>query len=220
MTLKNTAPGIPPVMLPKGTRLVSAGGVAFRTTQKITVPPATVTVGAAGQKILQPSATDVFVESVHKGRKSVVSDEEVFSLPGLSATQQETVYGEAQGLDLRQEDFQGIDVSYIFDPATERYEKVSNLTIARWYPSLVNLADGKVLAVSGLDGFGHIIPGEERALRPATDRWTTAPQLTRQFSTYPALFLMDDGRLFFSGSVTGYGPRERRTYPWHLGSDR
>ncbi len=218
MTVKSTALGTPPVTLPKGTRFVSASGVAFRTTTAVTVPPATKAVGPGGQVVVTPSAADVFVEAVHKGRKSVVKDRERYEIPSLAAEQPAEIYGDAQNLTMAPEDFQGIDASYLFDPATERYEKVANLTIARWYPSLVNLADGKVLAVSGLDGFGHIIAGKNELYDPATEKWTAAPQLNHQFATYPSLFLMNTGELFYSGSITGYGPRDVGRTPgiWNL----
>ena len=218
LTVRYTGLGSRPVTLPKGTRFVSAGGVAFRTTQDVTIPPATKTAGAAGHVVLVPSDTDVFVEAVDAGKRSIVDDEEVYTAPDLPAALQQQLSGSARSLNLGQEDFHGIAASYLFDPATERYEKVGNMTIARWYPSLVSLAGGRVLAVSGLDGFGNIIPGQNELYDPETKAWTAAPQLTRQFSTYPSLFLMSNNSLFFSGSVAGYGPPNIGRTPgiWNL----
>ena len=206
------------VTLPKGTRFVSASGVAFRTTQDLTLAPATKTVGADGRAVVNASAADVFVEAVNAGKGSIVDDREAYTAPDLSGTLQQHLEGVAQGLNLGDQNFQGIDASYLFDPATEQYEKVANLTIARWYPSLVSLAGGKVLAVSGLDGLGHIIRGQNELYDPATKTWTAAPQLTREFPTYPSLFLMRNNNLFFSGSATGYGPQDTGRTPgiWNL----
>jgi hypothetical protein len=217
LTVKYTGLGSP-VTLPRGTRFVSTLGVAFRTAQDVTLPPATETTGAGGQVVVTPSAVDVFVEAVDAGKQSIVNDREIYTAPDVSSTLQHHVSGEARGLNLAPQNFQGIDASYLFDPATEQYEKVANLTIARWYPSLVSLAGGRVLAVSGLDGFGHIIEGQNELYDPATKKWTAAPQLTRRFPTYPSLFLMSNDRLFFSGSATGYGPDDIGRTPgiWNL----
>jgi hypothetical protein len=62
-----------------------------------------------------------------------------------------------------------------------------------------------VLAVSGLDEFGRILPGDNETYDPATKRWSDAPKLKRVFPTYPSLHLMADGKLFYSGSNSGYG---------------
>ena len=48
----------------------------------------------------------------------------------------------------------------------EKYIKVDPMNEARWYPTLTTLKDGKVLAVSGLDEIGQLVPGQERDLRP------------------------------------------------------
>jgi hypothetical protein len=90
---------------------------------------------------------------------------------------------------------------------------------ARWYPTLVTLQDGRVLAVSGLDDMGEIIPGKNEIFDPATRRWSAGP--TRYFPTYPALFLTQGGTLFYSGSNAGYGPAKegRRPGLWDLGTN-
>ncbi len=221
LTVKFTAPGGHALALPKGTRFVSPRGIAFRTSQAIVVPPATVAHPAGQPAAVTPSATDVYVQAVRAGKGSVVEDREVYSAPDLSPALRQHLHGVARGLNMGQEDFHGIKASYIFDPATEQYEKVSDLTLARWYPSLVTLADGKVLAVSGLDDQGHVIQGQNELFDPATKQWTAAPQLTRQFSTFPSLFLMSNDNLFFSGSVAGYGPRNVGRTPgiWDLSNN-
>jgi hypothetical protein len=79
------------------------------------------------------------------------------------------------------------------------------MTLARWYPTLVGLKDGRVLSVSGLDQFGRIIKGDNEIYDPATKQWQAQPQLKRTFPTYPSLFLMPSGKLFYTGSNAGYG---------------
>jgi hypothetical protein len=83
--------------------------------------------------------------------------------------------------------------------------RVGDLVKPRWYPTLTEMPGGDVLAVSGLDQFGRLIPGDNERYRPDARTWEAVPGLTRQFPTYPAFHTMDDGRLFYSGANSGYG---------------
>ena len=58
----------------------------------------------------------------------------------------------------------------------------------------------------GLNQFGQIITGHSEEFSLKTHRWTLEPQLKHSFPTYPALFLMPNGNLFFTGASAGYGP--------------
>ena len=105
------------------------------------------------------------------------------------------------------QDYWGDDKSYLFDPATEKYERVDNMTLARWYPTLVGLKDGRAVGV----GSRRVRPhhqGRQRDLRPETKQWEDQPP-ARTFPTYPSLFLMPSGKLFYTGSNAGYG-----STPW------
>ena len=69
----------------------------------------------------------------------------------------------------------------------------------RWYPTLVALPDGDVLAVSGLgsDGFLSLVPERFDGLG-----WSVLPE-SPPWPMYAHLFLLDDGRLFYSGGQYG-----------------
>ena len=99
----------------------------------------------------------------------------------------------------------GASYSYQFDPQAQRYERVADMHHGRWYPTLVGLVDGDALAVSGTDEQGRPLDGHNELYRRDTERWIELPELNRYFPTYPALFLLADGRLFYSGSNAGYG---------------
>ncbi|MGZ4200600.1 MAG: galactose oxidase, partial [Thermoleophilaceae bacterium] len=186
-------------ILPKGTEFQAADGRLYRSVADTAIPAAKA----------QPSSTDLWVKAVAPGAREVTRVAGRYTVTGLAGAEARTIRGSANSLTLDQQDFWGTRASYIFDPATERYEKVPNMTMARWYPTLVGLPDGKVLSVSGLDQFGRIVPGNNEVFDPATHRWSAAPNLQRKFPTYPSLFLMPDGNLFFSGSNAGYGPSTR-----------
>ncbi|SBW22185.1 galactose oxidase-like domain-containing protein [Protofrankia symbiont of Coriaria ruscifolia] len=121
--------------------------------------------------------------------------------------------------DGKKHEYQGLKDSYIFNPGTERYEKTGELNHARWYPTLVTLADGTVVSVSGLDENGDIDQGNTELFSAATRMWKDHPDLKKVFPTYPSLLLAADGRLFFSGANAGYGPAdvsERQPGLWNL----
>ena len=101
-----------------------------------------------------------------------------FPIAGVSGEEAKNLFGLSAGLTLAKQDFWARTRSYLFNPDTESYERVSNLNMARWYPSLVTLTHGRVLAVSGLDQFGRIIEGQNELYHPATRKWSLAPQLS------------------------------------------
>jgi len=199
LTVKNEsdASGI---NLPKGTEF-TRGGQTYRTTEDVSVPPAHDMDG-----MWMAGTQDVWLEAEEEGDGYDVTSSAQFQLKGLDAEQARNLYGQADSITRDKQDYGGLDASYEFDVDTERYVKTDPLTMSRWYPTLIGLAGGKVLAVSGLDQHGEIIQGDNEVFDPATRSWSAAPQLQRYFPTYPSLFRLADGnRLFYSGSNSGYG---------------
>ncbi|MBC8091745.1 MAG: galactose oxidase, partial [Pseudonocardia sp.] len=208
---------------PAGTEFVSPGGKAYRATNAFTVPPAVKKTARDGSATVTASETVVWVESEMEGVEGVTADPAQYSISGLAdGPDAENFYGLAEGMDLEKQDFQGIADSFEFDPFTEEYVRVDDMNFKRWYPSLAPLSDGRVLSVSGLDGTGEILAGQNEIYDPATKTWTERPDLFRYFPTYPALFqTRNPGELFYSGSNAGYGPAEDGRVPgfWRLGDN-
>ena len=96
--------------------------------------------------------------------------------------------------------FFGLRDAYLFDPATEQWSPVQQMAGGRWYPTLVTLGDGRILAVSGYDEHNNLnrIP---EIYRPAGG-WSTLPA-TRSWPLYAQLFLLADGGIFYSGGQYG-----------------
>ena len=116
------------------------------------------------------------------------------------APEARNIYALGQGMTLEKQDYQGIEQAYEFDPVAERYTRVGDMTFKRWYPTLTGLSDGSVLAVSGLDGTGEILNGQNEIYDPATKTWTERKDLTQYFPSYPALFqTAREGVLFAPG---------------------
>lgn len=104
--------------------------------------------------------------------------------------------------------YEGLKTSYIFDPATETYTRTNDMNAGHWYPSATIMGNGDVLSFGGL--------GEDSSGTVAAERWSAAEnrwlplwQVNQTWSfwgLYPAMILMQDGRLFYSGShVFGNG---------------
>ena len=101
--------------------------------------------------------------------------------------------------------FAGTPRAYAFDPDTNSYVRVADMSTARWYPSLVTLGDGSVLALGGQGTDGLLTHTWQQFTGSA---WTTDQQPpTRpdtggpeQWPMYPGLHLLADGRVFFSGA--------------------
>jgi Domain of unknown function (DUF1929) len=124
--------------------------------------------------------------------------------------------------DHKQHNYEGLKDSFVFDPTGGGFSRVGYMNHARWYPTLVTLGDGTVVAVSGLDEKGNIDNGNTESFDLATSTWVDHPSLHKVFPSYPSLLLMADGRLFFSGANAGYGPADveaRRSGLWDLRSN-
>ncbi|MGP4001448.1 galactose oxidase-like domain-containing protein [Streptomyces sp. 8N706] len=200
----------------RGTVFRSPDGKAYRATRAFTVPAAKKHQGRKGKVTVTAGEVRVFVEAAEKGRGQIRKDPAQYRIEGLAGVDRRNLYGLAQAMTLNKQDYHGINAAYEFDPRSERYVPVDPMAEARWYPTLVTLEDGRVLAVSGLDDVGQIIAGKNEIFDPRTKKWSKGPE--RYFPTYPALFLTKGGKLFYSGSNAGYGPADEGRAPgvWNL----
>ena len=87
------------------------------------------------------------------------------------------------------------DVS-LFDPATETWSRGPDMRFARYYPSVVELPDGRALAVAGTNADGTKETEQLEVYDTATNVWTTLPSSANQTSpSYPRLSLLADGTI-------------------------
>ncbi|MFE2558418.1 galactose oxidase-like domain-containing protein [Streptomyces sp. NPDC059352] len=224
MRVKNESPD-KAVTLKKGTVFRSPSGVEYVSKFDVTVPKAKrefeISYSKSGQ--MKPWETKVtaaearvFVEARKAGPQGLTTEAAQYEVVGLKGEAADNVYGLAQKLTTEKQDFQGIRGAYEFDPRAEKYIPVAPMKDARWYPTLVTLDDGKVLAVSGLNDVGDVVPGDNEIYDPETRKWSKGP--FRYFPTYPSLFLTKGGKLLYTGSNAGYGPAEKGREPglWDL----
>ncbi|WP_229898952.1 galactose oxidase early set domain-containing protein [Streptomyces hiroshimensis] len=104
--------------------------------------------------------------------------------------------------------YEGFKDSYLFDPATESYVKTNDMNDGHWYPSATILGNGDVISFGGLreDSTGSVTAEK---FSQAQQKWLPVNEVNQTWSywgLYPSMILMQDGRLFYSGShVFGNG---------------
>lgn len=196
MTVSNTTKK--PLSVPKGTIFIGPRNVEFKSAFSFVVPPATTRTNADGTTMTIASQQNVWVDATVKGQSSVVKNPawyQVIGMPGVQAM--------GSAMTLSKQNFQGTKDAYIFNIHTLSFQEVDSMQYARWYPTLVEMGNGMVMAISGLDNTGNMTMQSEW-FNPNTDKWKPGP--VRGFPTYPATFLTMSGQLFFTGSNAGYGP--------------
>jgi Domain of unknown function (DUF1929) len=104
--------------------------------------------------------------------------------------------------------YEGLADSYVFDPDTDTYSRLNDLSSGHWYPSATELGNGDVIALGGLgaDSAGTVATEYFDA---AAMNWLSLNQAHQTWSfwgLYPTMVLMQDGRLFYTGAhVFGNG---------------
>ncbi|MER7490571.1 kelch motif-containing protein [Streptomyces sp. NPDC126497] len=197
-----------PITLPAGTKFTGKeNGKTFVSKDPVLVPRAEKEFDPATGAFLgtTPGVGRIYVEAQKDGAEYETGTQENYRVHGLTGADARNTYGIAEKLAMDKKDFQGIRDAYEFDPVAEKYIKVDPMKEARWYPTLTTLSDGRILSVSGLDDIGQLVPGKNEVYDPQTGKWAYTEKV-RQFPTYPALFLMQNGKVFYSGSNAGYGP--------------
>jgi hypothetical protein len=104
--------------------------------------------------------------------------------------------------------FRGLDVVLTFNPFNEKWTYQGRTRDGRWYPTLTELPDGRVVIVAGLNRSGQG-PGDANnpdveVFAPSPDldgvgTITREPTAERFFGLYPHLFVVPDGRLMLVG---------------------
>ena len=99
------------------------------------------------------------------------------------------------------DNFVGSRATYLFDPDLRQWIRVDDMDAQRWYPTLVSLGDGRAVVSSGIEAPNEIFD-------PAVG-WAALPATTN-LPLYPHLFLLQDGRLFYTGGQLGNATVEGR----------
>lgn len=97
--------------------------------------------------------------------------------------------------------YRGTRAALLFNPVSEQWERIAAMAEGRWYPTLVTLGSGRVIAFSGLDAQAQGNANTPEVY-PYSNIWRAFSQPTpRSLPLYPHLTLMANGKLFYSGAA-------------------
>jgi hypothetical protein len=100
--------------------------------------------------------------------------------------------------------FTGENRASIFDPATSQYVQSQNMVDGRWYATATALADGRIMAMSGLTQTGGTSQTIEiYDLQRAGAGWNPPTSVPFTPPLYPRLELLPGGRVFYTGHGSG-----------------
>lgn len=103
---------------------------------------------------------------------------------------------------LRYDPFYGSPYAFMFDPITEQWVSKPSMNNGRWYPTVLTLGSGRIFALSGLDKDGNLNRQPEIYSFSFANGWNAFP-ITGYFPPYAQLFLLDGGKIFYSGAQMG-----------------
>ena len=120
-------------------------------------------------------------------------------------------------------DYGGLKDSWIFDPATNTFTPTNDANEGHWYPTLTELGNGDIWMAGGLkeDTTGAV---NTEMFDASAGLWMPGGQVPQTWSfwgLYPHMFLMSDGRMFYSGGhVFGNGlpGTGASIYNWQAGT--
>ena len=95
-------------------------------------------------------------------------------------------------------DGKGLDITTIFDPAGESFiQNLPKMAHGRWYPTVTELPDGRMLTMAGQDSAGHVVTTPEIW---EGNEWVELPGAgTLQIPYYPRNFIdPENGRVFMA----------------------
>jgi hypothetical protein len=92
----------------------------------------------------------------------------------------------------------GLPDANLFDFVSGSWIHLAAMAHGRWYPTVIELADGRVLAIAGRDQ-----NSVESSVPEAWDgqSWSSLEAADRVLPYYPRMFLVPNGKLFYAGEL-------------------
>ena len=96
----------------------------------------------------------------------------------------------------------GLKSAYQFNQGTKQWTRLADMRNGRWYPTLVTMGNGQILAISGGDTAAALnrIP---EVFNPGQNTWRALTGAARDVPYYPMMFLAPDGKIFLAGPDQG-----------------
>jgi hypothetical protein len=100
--------------------------------------------------------------------------------------------------------WEGEQEAAVFSATGEMWTNVASMADGRWYPTLVSLGDGSVAAFSGTNVAGTGLNVVPEIFDPGSATWSAVTaRINAAWPLYPHLFLLKDGRIFWTGGCLG-----------------
>jgi hypothetical protein len=100
-------------------------------------------------------------------------------------------------------DDRGLDVTNFFNPVSESWTAGPKMAKGRWYPTVTELPDGRMVTVAGKDTTKSVVLVPEIWGDPADPtHWVPLPGASLTLPYYPRDFVAPDGRIFMAGERT------------------
>ena len=98
----------------------------------------------------------------------------------------------------------GLKRAYTFNPWTETWIEQPDMQHGRWYPSIVELPDGRMAVLAGLNENGTGDNGQLEVFSPTDDpsgvgSWANPSQGNRGTDLYPHMILLGNGKVLLAG---------------------
>jgi hypothetical protein len=104
------------------------------------------------------------------------------------------------GGNLQYDPFHGWKRTSIYDPATAKFVDMQDMAHGRWYPTSVELGDGRIMTFSGLDELGDT--NSQVEIYKVGQGWSTPFASSWAPPLYPRLHVLPNGKVFYSGWTT------------------
>ncbi|BCW79724.1 galactose oxidase early set domain-containing protein [Arthrobacter sp. NicSoilC5] len=100
--------------------------------------------------------------------------------------------------------FKGSKASYYFDPKDNNFHQLADMAGAHWYPTMTKLGNGDIWSAGGLNenAEGTVLT---EMFQSSSMSWLPSgnvPQTWSFWGTYPHMYLLSDGRMFYAGAHT------------------
>jgi hypothetical protein len=104
----------------------------------------------------------------------------------------------------------GLNDTRLFDPSTDTWTRVSNMSVGRWYPTLFTGSDGKAVVASGIGQLTNPLDMRTTLERWNGGAWANVSGADDLLPLYPRIFTVPDGAmkgdLFYETVGTLWGP--------------
>ncbi len=95
----------------------------------------------------------------------------------------------------------GLRDANVYDPVTREWTLAAPMSFPRWYPTLITLSDGRLLATSGSDTCEDCFVSTPEIYDPRTNTWISLAGANLSLPLYPHMYVLPDGRILAAGSV-------------------